>query len=273
MVRAKLKTDKEWIKKKVGSFPRWHYEFDLNGVKTPVFRPDHAIRHPLRREHIFPKLLEVCGGSFAGKRILDLGCNAGWWSVEAVKKSADFVLGIDARDMHIEQARFVAKVLGIKNVEFRKMNVYEISKDTIGEFDVTFCFGLLYHVNKPLSLLEKIYEVTKEVVAVDTAVLNRPVLVSRNPIFLIAESIKHMIFRNHRSGACVLLRYEEADDPRATYRNGIVCLPTLEAVVMMLKQAGFREEIVLENGGNLPADYLENKRFSIITFKQTEGNE
>lgn len=265
-----MKTNKEWIKKKVGSFPRWHYEFYLNGIKTPVFRPDHAIRHPLRREHIFPKLLEVCGGSFAGKRILDLGCNAGWWSVEAIKRDADFVLGVDARDMHIEQARFVTKVLEIKNAEFRKMNVYEISKDTVGEFDVTFCFGLLYHVNKPLYLLEKIYEVTKEVVVVDTAVLNVHVPFNRNPILFIAELLKHMVFRNHMSRACIMLRYEEADDPRAAYRNGIVCLPTLEAVVMMLKQAGFRKEIILENEGKLPADYLENKRFSIIAFKQTE---
>jgi len=102
--------DKEWIRKKVYSFPRWHYEFDLHGVKTPVFPPSHAKRHPLKREHIFPKLLEICGGSFAGKRILDLGCNAGWWSIEAVKVGAEFVLGMDARDMHIQQAKFVAEV-------------------------------------------------------------------------------------------------------------------------------------------------------------------
>ena len=270
MVKTKLKKNKEWIKKKVNSFPRWHYEFNLNGVKTPVFRPDHAIRHPLRREHIFPKLLEVCGGSFAGKRILDLGCNAGWWSVEAVKKGADFVLGVDARDMHIEQARFVTKVLGIRNVEFRKMNVYEISKDTVGEFDVTFCFGLLYHVNKPLYLLEKIYEVTRQVTVVDTAVLNRPVLISRNPILFISRLLRHMICGNTMPGAYFSLRHEEADDPRATHESGIVCLPTLDAVKMMLRAVGLKKIVVLKNKGKLPKDYLRNERFSIIALKGDE---
>lgn len=258
---------KERIKKKINSFPRWHYEFDLNGIKTPVFPPDHATRHPLRRDHIFPKLLEICGGSFAGKRILDLGCNAGWWSIEAVKKGADFVLGIDARDMHIEQAKFVAEVLGIRNVEFRKMNVYDISKDTVGEFDITFCFGLLYHVSKPLYLLEKIYGVTREAVVVDTAVLNIHVPVSRNPILFISELLKRMIFKNPVSGTYIMLRSEEADDPRATCKSGIVCLPTLEAVIMMLREAGLKTIIVLENKGKLPKDYLRNERFSILAFK------
>jgi len=260
--------NKEWIRKKVNSFPRWHYEFDLNGVKTPVFRPDHAKMHPLRRVHIFPKLLEICGGSFAGKSILDLGCNAGWWSIEAVKEGAEFVLVIDARDMHIEQAKFVAEVLGIRNVEFRKMNVYDISKDTVGEFDITFCLGLLYHVNRPLYLLEKIYEVTREVVIVDTAVLNIPVPISRNPIIFVYELLKHIIFKKPVPGSYIMLRYEEADDPRATHKSGIVCLPTLEAVKMMLREAGFKKIIVLKNKGKLPKDYLRNERFSIIAFKQ-----
>lgn len=267
-----IKLDKGEIKKKIASFPRWHYEFNLRGIKTPVFRPDHAIRHPLRRDHIFPKLLEACGGSFSGKRILDLGCNAGWWSIEAVRRGADFVLGIDARDMHIEQAKFVAEVLGIRNVEFRKMNVYDISRDTIGKFDITLCLGLLYHVNRPLGLLEKVFEVTKEVAVIDTAVLDLPVPTSRNPILFISDLLKHLIFRKPVHGPYIKLRYEKADDPRATYKSGIVCKPTLEAIIMMLKEAGFRNIIILENKGKLPKDYLRNERFSILVYKDKEGD-
>ncbi|MGH2699183.1 MAG: DUF1698 domain-containing protein, partial [Actinomycetota bacterium] len=54
--------------------------------------------------------MELCGGSLRGKRVLDLGCNAGFWSLEALDRGADFVLGIDGRDMHIEQAEFVFEV-------------------------------------------------------------------------------------------------------------------------------------------------------------------
>ena len=31
-----IRMDKEEIERRVGSFPRWHYEFDLEGVKTPI---------------------------------------------------------------------------------------------------------------------------------------------------------------------------------------------------------------------------------------------
>lgn len=266
---------KESIRQKINSFPRWHYEFDLKGIKTPAFPRYNVIRHPLRREHIFPKLLEMYGGSFSGKRILDLGCNAGWWSIEAIKKGADFVLGIDARDMHIEQARFVASVYGIKNAEFKKMNVFDVSLDTVGEFDICFCLGLLYHVNKPLYLLEKIYEVTKETAVIDTKA--QPVLLSKvkNRFFFNFNVIKRFVsfllgrrrYAPLLSGAYVRLRHEEATDPRSTHKAGVVWLPTLEATTMMLRDVGFKNITVLENKGKLPKDYLENRRFSIIARK------
>jgi len=55
-------------------------------------------------------LSELYGGSLKGKRVLDLGCNAGFWSLDALERGADFVLGLDGRRMHIDQANFVFEV-------------------------------------------------------------------------------------------------------------------------------------------------------------------
>src|SRR5262245_43303161 len=96
----------------VARFERWHYQFDLGGVRTPIFDPDHVRRHAERRAYFFEPLVRLCGGSLRGKRVLDLGCNAGWWSLQAIEAGCDHVLGIDGRPAHIEQAELVFRAKG-----------------------------------------------------------------------------------------------------------------------------------------------------------------
>src|SRR4051794_8865397 len=101
------------LQKRVESFPNWHYEFDLGGgVVTPIFDEAHVNRHRQRQELIVAPLVELCGGDLRGKRVLDLGCNAGYWSLQVIQRSCDFVLGIDGRQMHVDQAELVFECKG-----------------------------------------------------------------------------------------------------------------------------------------------------------------
>ena len=63
--------------------------------------------------YFFDPVVDLCGGSLKGKRVLDLGCNAGFWSLNAAEAGADFVLGVDGRQMHVDQSNFVLEVKGI----------------------------------------------------------------------------------------------------------------------------------------------------------------
>ena len=96
------------LEKRIAEFPRWHYMFEFGGgLRTPV--PDQGMvnRHEQRRRYFFEPLVRLTGGSLSGHRVLDLGCNAGFWSLNALDSGADFVLGVDARQTYIEQARLV----------------------------------------------------------------------------------------------------------------------------------------------------------------------
>src|SRR5918998_5027763 len=87
----------EEIQKKIASFARWHYRFDLKGNLTPIYEPSWENRHEQRRKYFFEPLVQLFGGSLAGKRVLDLGCNAGFWSLAAAQAGCDYVLGVDGR--------------------------------------------------------------------------------------------------------------------------------------------------------------------------------
>ena len=115
------------IEARIASFATWHYQFDLAGHLTPIAGGGpHRNRQEQRARYIFDPMLRLYGGSLSGKRVLDLGCNAGYWSLRAVQSGCDFVLGIDGRQMHVDQANLVFDVKEIdrSRYEFVKGDVY-----------------------------------------------------------------------------------------------------------------------------------------------------
>lgn len=120
----------------------------------------------------FPPLLEHFGGSLEGLSVLEVACNAGGFAAEAARLGASRVLATDVVDLYVEQTRFVKEALGLENVEARKLSVYDVEPETIGgEFDVTFCFGLLYHLESPVLAMRKLGAVTRRAMVVDTTTL------------------------------------------------------------------------------------------------------
>src|SRR5437763_3352198 len=129
------------LAERIAAFAQWHYEFDLYGHKTPIYDRCLINRHRQRRDYLWPPLLRLCGGSLRGKRVLDLGCNAGFWSLAAIEAGCDFVLGIDGRAMHVEQAELVFDAHGIDRdrYAFRHANVFDVAGADLGTFDVVLC--------------------------------------------------------------------------------------------------------------------------------------
>src|SRR5207302_9070500 len=109
----------------------------------------------------------------SGKSVLDVGCNAGFYSIEARRRNAARVLGVDAQRREVRQARFVRAALGLDRVEFRRMSVYDLSAESIGCFDITLALGLIYHLKHIVLALERLYEVTRELLILETALLPR----------------------------------------------------------------------------------------------------
>jgi SAM-dependent methyltransferase len=162
--------DTERLRERVAGFPHWHYEFDLQGVRTPITKPEFANRHRERKRYFFDSLVRLCGGSLEGKRVLDLGCNAGFWSLAAIDAGADFVLGVEGRQMYVDQAQLVfeAKGVGRNRYRFLAGDLFELDLDDEAPFDIVLCLGLLYHVSKPMSLFEQIGAWNTDLLLVDT---------------------------------------------------------------------------------------------------------
>jgi len=112
----------------------------------------------------------------AGKRFIDVGCWDGQNCVEAVKRGAEQVVGVDlctSDELHRNVEEF--------GFEFLQMDVLSEKWLELDSFDVVLCTGVLYHVENPLSLLFRLRRVTDELLVLETATYkvaeDRPVLV------------------------------------------------------------------------------------------------
>ena len=226
----------------------WHYPFKFGEVfveADDIHFKGLRGRHYQRYFHMFPPLLSLLGGSLAGRSVLEIGCNAGFWSIQARRAGARSVLGVDFGPRNIEQANFIRDVIGLDALEYRVMNAYEVSKEALGEFDVTFFLGLLYHVDKPIEALERLYAVTREVAVIDTTVARSDVP-DGVPMLRLQEDFVH--------------------DQNAS--NRIAFVPSKTAVPLLLKHVGFREVFWISNASrDLPLDYLTEARMTFIAMK------
>lgn len=207
---------KDEIESEIKRLARWHYQIDLGVVTTPIYAKELINRHQQRKRYFFDPLARA--GLFKGKRVLDLGCNAGFWALNAVEAGCDFVLGIDARPTHVEQANLVFGLRGVPPHKYRFVhdNIFTFQFGSCGgSFDIVLCLGILYHVCKPMELLEKVSEVNRDVLLIDSTVLN--------------------------SNASVIeLRHEPLEDPRMSADYELVFLPSPSAVHDMTAAAGYR---------------------------------
>ncbi|MBV9901123.1 MAG: TIGR04290 family methyltransferase [Alphaproteobacteria bacterium] len=140
------------LRARIEALGPWFHNIDLGGVWTA---PDHFLGdYPNLKFRRFEAHLPA---DLAGRTVLDIGCNAGFYAMEMKRRGAGRVVGIDSDERYLAQARFAAETLGYDNIEFRNLSVYDVA--TLGErFDLVVFMGVLYHLRHPLLALDLIHE-------------------------------------------------------------------------------------------------------------------
>ena len=148
-VAEKMSPDE--IRERAEALGPWFHNLVLDGVSTA---PHHFLGdYPAEK---FRRFANAIPENLAGKSVLDIGCNGGFYSIEMKRRGAARVLGIDYDEDYLAQARFAAQVLG-HDIEFARMSVYDVG--AIGErFDLVIFMGVLYHLRHPLLALDLIHE-------------------------------------------------------------------------------------------------------------------
>src|SRR4051812_10238731 len=141
--------ESDGLNQPIGDLGEWFHNLDLKEIKTA---PHHFLGD-------FPnikwqQIRSALPPSMEGATVLDIGCNAGFYSIEMKRRGARRVLGIDVDDRYLNQARFAAETLGVE-IELQKCSVYAADK-LAGQFDYVLFMGVFYHLRYPLMALDNL---------------------------------------------------------------------------------------------------------------------
>lgn len=159
------------VKSKIDYFEEqglgWYQNIDLkSGLQTKSRRIwGEDLDHPRKR---FDEVATAIPEDLTGMSVLDIGCNAGFFSFEAKDRGAEYVCGVDLKSGYIDQAKFCAEVRD-QEVDFLVMDIYNL--DRLGRtFDLVLCVGILYHCNHLMLAIEQASAVADHTIIIETAI-------------------------------------------------------------------------------------------------------
>ncbi|WP_173931792.1 TIGR04290 family methyltransferase [Chelativorans sp. Marseille-P2723] len=139
------------ISQRIAELGPWFQNMTIGGVETA---PDHFLGdYPNCK---WKRFCHVIPHDLSGQTVLDIGCNAGFYSIEMKRRNARRVVGIDSDPQYLRQAAFAARHAGV-DIEWRQMSVYEVGR-LEEKFDLVIFMGVLYHLRYPLLALDLIHE-------------------------------------------------------------------------------------------------------------------
>lgn len=147
-----IKIDEDEIKAKIAKYKFYHIIKITDNIYTPGFDGFRPFQN-MALEAL--KKIDL-----KGKRVLDIGCRDGLFSFAAEKMGASEVIGID-NDISRPAVEFLIPFFESK-VKMYQMNLYDLSVNSFGYFDVVIFAGVLYHLRYPFWGLKIIRDVLND---------------------------------------------------------------------------------------------------------------
>ena len=207
-----------------------------------------------------------------GWQVLDVGCNAGFYSLELARRGAS-VTALEPDPHFLRQARWAAAEMGFDHrIQFIQAGVYDLARHT-ETYDLVMFTGVFYHLRHPLLALDILAEKTRRLMVFQTMTL---------PGGEVVEPPRDQDFadRDAMNGAgwpkMAFIEHAMAGDPTNWW------IPNHAAVEAMLRSAGFRtrtrpgHEIYLCTPDHpLPADAMKRNRaeLSAATGRTSDEND
>jgi tRNA (mo5U34)-methyltransferase len=211
------------LEERVRALDPWFHDLDLHGVRTA---PEHPLGNFLR--DLWSQVEGAFPADMTGKTVLDIGCNAGFYSLQLHGRGAK-VTGIEHDPHYFAQAKLAAEVLGAE-IDYRLMDVYEV--DQLEEqYDYVLFMGVLYHLRYPLYALDKVAKLPREKLIFQSMLRGSRETMELAEDYPITE---REIFDDPRYPAMYFIERRYAGDPTNWWT------PNRAGMEAMLRSAGLR---------------------------------
>ena len=172
--------------------------FSTNVFEEPGYRDHYVNLTAMVKNHLDLEWLE-------GAKVIDLGCGYGWYGQSLIEHGAD-VTFVDGR---AENLRAVAKNIPGAKTRVRNVEDYDLN---LGIADLILCMGLIYHINNPRALFDKMIKIAPRV-------------------FIDTTCIDH-------DGEFICYHHETSGGSQYSL-TGSACRPSPNWVMQQLREAGY----------------------------------
>lgn len=210
------------------SLKPWHHLIYVDGIPT---KTEPAWGEPLDHPIPFWGKIRPLLGAIEGKKVLDVGCNDGFFLFECRKLGASRVVGIEADQRFCNHAILINELLDLGGIEIKNISAYDITPD-LGLFDITLLLGVFYHLKNPMAVIDKLSEITTEMIIIETAIRNSQQDINNRKRGKLGNPLMEFIEQPYK-----LSVYDGALNWWA---------PNTECVCAMLRSSGFRNTEVIE---------------------------
>jgi len=217
----------------------WFYSYELpDGSTTPTYHGiDIQAIHDTRWQMLESCLDKYLGPQRSGLSALDLASHQGWFAYNMARSGFSRVLGIDARQAHVDDSSLISGIYGMDHLTFRKGDIHEQSPDLLGRFDVVLMLGLLYHLENPVGALRVCRALCNKICVIETQIV--PGMTG----FVDYGSYQYV--RPLMGSFGIIDETADTHGPEASI-TGICLVPSLDALMWLLKKVGFSSAEVLE---------------------------
>ena len=145
------------VQRRVDELGWWYHHFELpSGVWTGTGEP--PAYDPVERWELFEPHLP---DDLQGKSVLDVGGNSGYFSLRMKQRGAGRCVMVEP--VAVDQANFVFEQFEVE-VEVVCEDVHAYCLTTDDRFDYVLFLGLFYHLKYPVLVLDRLAEMTKELI-------------------------------------------------------------------------------------------------------------
>jgi len=228
----------------------WFYAYDLpDGSTTPTYHiGDIKAIHDTRWQMLKACLQQSLGPDHNGLSALDLASHQGWFAYNMARSGFSRVLGIDARQSHVDDSSLISDIYGMGQLSFQQGDIHEQRSEDLGQFDVVLMLGLLYHLENPVGALRICRDLCRKLCVIETQI------VPGMNGFVDYGSYQYV--RPLKGSFGIIDEIDDTHGPEASI-TGVCLVPSLDALMWLLEKVGFSNARVLEP----PEDAYEQLRY------------
>jgi tRNA (mo5U34)-methyltransferase len=132
----------------IAKHPKWHHRIEVApGVWTPGLQDTQTLLSQIGMPE-----------DLTGMRVLDIGARDGFFTFEAERRGAREVVALDNEPPHHTGFAIAAELVESK-ATYATENVYSLSPERFGRFDLVLFLGVIYHLRHPLLALDRIHDI------------------------------------------------------------------------------------------------------------------